>query len=103
MSSGRTWPLHDIAIANIVWCLAYESGVGDGTIHCAILCVTKIQEGEVKEAFQANNRIDWCTMHNQSQNKETNIFVSCKGRKGQGHTRRRAALWLFARASGAGC
>ena len=27
-----TWPLHDIAIANIVWCMAYERGVGGGRI-----------------------------------------------------------------------
>jgi len=24
------WPLHDIAITNIVWCVAHERGVGGG-------------------------------------------------------------------------
>jgi len=27
-STVLTWPLHDIAIANIVWCIAYTGGVG---------------------------------------------------------------------------
>ena len=26
-----TWPLHDIAITNIVWCTAYKRGVGGGS------------------------------------------------------------------------
>jgi len=25
-----SWPLHDIAIANIVWCMAYKRRVGGG-------------------------------------------------------------------------
>jgi len=24
----RTWPLHDIVITNIVWCMAYKGRVG---------------------------------------------------------------------------
>ena len=26
--SKATWPLHDIAITNIVWCMPYKGGVG---------------------------------------------------------------------------
>jgi len=26
----RDWPLHDIAITNIVWCMAYKGSVGGG-------------------------------------------------------------------------
>ena len=26
------WPLHDIAIANIVWCMPYKGGVGRGVV-----------------------------------------------------------------------
>jgi len=31
-----SWPLHDIAIANIVCCMAYKSGVGGGVVCCAM-------------------------------------------------------------------
>ena len=31
-----TWPSHDIAITNIVWCMAYKRGVGGGVVYCAI-------------------------------------------------------------------
>ena len=27
-STVRTWPLHDIVITNIVWCMAYKGRVG---------------------------------------------------------------------------
>ena len=27
-STPSTWPLHDIAITNIVWCMAHKRGVG---------------------------------------------------------------------------
>jgi len=27
---GWAWPLHDIAITNIVWCIALKGGVGGG-------------------------------------------------------------------------
>jgi len=27
---GQAWPLHDIGITNIVWCMAYKRGVGGG-------------------------------------------------------------------------
>jgi len=32
MHSFVTWPLHDIAITNIVWCMAQKGGVGGGRI-----------------------------------------------------------------------
>jgi len=31
------WPLHDIAIANFVWCMAYEGGVGLGGVYCSVV------------------------------------------------------------------
>jgi len=30
LPTNRTWPLHDIAMTNIVWCMAYTTGVGGG-------------------------------------------------------------------------
>jgi len=30
------WPLHDIVIANIVWCMAYKREVVGGVVYCAI-------------------------------------------------------------------
>jgi len=33
----RSWPLQDIAIANTVWCIAYEGGGGGGVIYCALV------------------------------------------------------------------
>ena len=33
---GAAWPLQDIAIANIVWCMAYKRGVGGGGVYCAM-------------------------------------------------------------------
>jgi len=32
-----TWPLHDIVIANIVWCIAYKREVGRGVLYCPII------------------------------------------------------------------
>ena len=34
--SRADWRLHDIAIANIVWCMATTSGVGWGVVYCAL-------------------------------------------------------------------
>jgi len=31
---GTGWPLHDIVIANIVWCMAYKREVGGGVGYC---------------------------------------------------------------------
>jgi len=31
-----SWPLHDIVIANIVWCMAYTREVGGGVLYCPI-------------------------------------------------------------------
>jgi len=28
--------LHDIAIANLVWCMDYKRGVGGGVVYCAM-------------------------------------------------------------------
>jgi len=54
----RIWPLHDIALAYIVWCLAHKRGVGGG-IHCGILFLGKLQGGKIKNVFRANStRID---------------------------------------------
>jgi len=33
---GAAWPLHDIAITNIVWCIAHKRGVGGGVVKCAM-------------------------------------------------------------------
>jgi len=30
------WPLHEIAITNIVWCMTYKRGSRDGVVYCAI-------------------------------------------------------------------
>jgi len=32
-----TWPLHDIAITNIVWCMTYIRGLGGGVVYYAIV------------------------------------------------------------------
>jgi len=32
------WSLHDIAIANIVWCMAFKGGVGGGACIAQWLC-----------------------------------------------------------------
>jgi len=32
-----TWPLQDIAITNIVWCVAYERGVGRGSYTAEVV------------------------------------------------------------------
>jgi len=31
-----TWPLLDISITNIVWCMAYKREVVGGVVYCAI-------------------------------------------------------------------
>ena len=33
---GACWPLHDIVITNIVWCIAYKREVGRGVLYCPI-------------------------------------------------------------------
>jgi len=37
--AGRSlvWPLHDIAMINIGWCMAYQRGFGGGVVYCAIV------------------------------------------------------------------
>jgi len=54
----RAWPLHDIVLTNIVWCLANKrvSRGGGGALR-DIVC-KKIQGGDIKEVVRANNRID---------------------------------------------
>jgi len=32
------WPLHDIVIANIVWCIAYKGGIGGGAYIAKWAC-----------------------------------------------------------------
>jgi len=32
-----TWPLHDIAITDIVWCMASKGGFGGGGVYCAMV------------------------------------------------------------------
>jgi len=34
---GESWPLHDIAITNIVCCMAYKGGVSGGGVYCAMV------------------------------------------------------------------
>jgi len=34
---ATVWPLHDIVITNIVWCIAYNRGVGRGVLYCVII------------------------------------------------------------------
>ena len=36
-TSSRIWLLQEIAIANIVLCMAYKRGVGGGVVYCAIV------------------------------------------------------------------
>ena len=31
------WPLHDLVITNIVWCIAYKREVARGVIYCPII------------------------------------------------------------------
>ena len=35
--AGTHWPIHDIAIANIEWCMAYAGGVWGGVVYCAVV------------------------------------------------------------------
>ena len=36
----ESWPLHDIAITNIVWCIAYKGRVGGGAYIAQWLCIS---------------------------------------------------------------
>ena len=31
------WPLHDIAVSNFVWCMAYKRGVGGEVVSCVMV------------------------------------------------------------------
>jgi len=33
----RIWPLHDIVIANIVWCITYKRESGEEVVYCPII------------------------------------------------------------------
>jgi len=33
----KGWPLQDIVIAKIVWCIAYTREVGRGVLYCSII------------------------------------------------------------------
>jgi len=37
LEEGAFWPLHDIDITNIVWCLAYKREFGEGVVYCPIV------------------------------------------------------------------
>jgi len=37
-NGGTSWHLHDIAIANIVWCMAFKGGVGGGACIARWAC-----------------------------------------------------------------
>jgi len=39
------WPLHDIVLTNIVWCIAYKREVGSGVVYYPIIvqsCCTRV-------------------------------------------------------------
>jgi len=59
----------------------HEGGRG-GTIYCAILFVKPIQEGERKEVFRANNRLDLCIIP------ELTNQILAKVKKGSARRRR---------------
>jgi len=58
---ARDWPLHDIAIANIEWCMAYTRGVGRGSYIAQSPC-DSIATVWAMQAGRKNARtIDSCT------------------------------------------
>ena len=60
-----------------------EEGRG-GTICRAILFATKIQGGEIKEAFRADTRIEWCTIPEQTNESRLGLprgREPCRGRR----------------------
>ena len=46
---GGHWPIHDIANVNIVWCMAYESGVRERLVQC-------VRVGNRMWAMQVSNK-----------------------------------------------
>jgi len=37
VNQAVNWPLNDVGIANIVWCIAYTREFGGGVAHCPII------------------------------------------------------------------
>jgi len=64
------WHLHDIAITNIIWCLAHERGFGVEPYTARYCLWAKYRGDAFKEAFWANT--EWTGA--QSDNKRTNIL-----------------------------
>jgi len=64
-SGTVTWPLHDIVITNIVWCIAYKRAVGRGVLYCPIIVqsyCTRVGNaggrGEWKVGWLVHNNLD---------------------------------------------
>jgi len=58
---AANWPLHDIAITNIAWCMAYKRGVGGASKSAQWACIS-IAIVRAMQVEGGNTRIiDSCT------------------------------------------
>ena len=55
------WPLHDIAIANVVWCMAYTTGVRWGVVYCPIAVQWYCNMWAMQAGWKNERTIDSCT------------------------------------------
>jgi len=56
------WPLHDIVITDIVWCIAYKREVGRGVLYSPVI-VNSIAPGWAMQVGGGNERmVDSCTI-----------------------------------------
>jgi len=56
-----TWPLHDIAITNILWCMAYKRGFGGGGVYCAMVVQQYCSSARAMQVGGGNKRmVDLC-------------------------------------------
>jgi len=71
-SADARWPLHDIAIANIVWCMAFKGGVGGGACIAQWSC-NSIELGYALQVGGVNKRMM------DSHDRIYREIISCKG------------------------
>jgi len=57
----RTWPLHDIVITNIIWCISQKRGVGVGSYIAQSSCDSIAIEWAMQADRMNKRSIDSCT------------------------------------------
>jgi len=56
-----TWPLQDIVLTNIVWCIAYTREVERGVVYCPKSCDSIVPGWAMQVGGGSEMMVDLCT------------------------------------------